>query len=85
MNQSNDQNDLSDAKIASMNKRALVVFSIIAGYFLLTEHLAHVIQALPYLLIIVCVGMHFFMHRGHGHGTGDSKYSENRKDFQGKR
>ena len=85
MKNSNDRNDLSDAKIASMNKIALIVFSIIAGYFLLTEHLAHVKQALPYLLVFVCIGMHFFMHKGHRHGAGDSKNSEIKQDSQGKR
>lgn len=39
---------------------------LIIGYFLLTEHRAHVIQFLPYLLLLACPLMHFFMHRGHG-------------------
>lgn len=43
-------------------------FLLIAGYFLLTEHLAHVITALPYLLLAACPLMHFFHHGGHGHG-----------------
>ncbi len=38
-------------------------------YFLLTEHRAHFIYALPYLILLLCPVMHFFMHRGHGgHG-----------------
>lgn len=44
------------------------------GYFLLTEHLAHVIQALPWLLILACPLMHIFMHHGHGgHDHRDEK------------
>jgi hypothetical protein len=46
----------------------LVAFFAIAGYFLWTEHQAHVIQYLPWILILACVGMHFFMHGGHGSG-----------------
>jgi hypothetical protein len=52
----------------------LVVIGGIAGYFLLTEHLAHVVGALPYLLLLACPLMHVFMHRGHGshHHQGQS-------------
>lgn len=47
----------------------LIVIGAVAGYFLLTEHLAHVVGALPYLLILACPLMHLFMHGGHGgHG-----------------
>ena len=47
----------------------LVVIGAIAGYFLLTEHLAHVVGALPYLFLLACPLMHVFMHGGHGgHG-----------------
>ena len=48
---------------------ALLVLAGVAGYFLLTEHRAHVFGALPYLLLLACPLMHVFMHRGHGgHG-----------------
>ncbi len=49
---------------------ALAVFLIAAGYFLIAEHRAHVIQWLPWVLILGCVFMHLFMHGGHGHGGG---------------
>ena len=40
----------------------------VASYFLLTEHLAHTLGALPYLLLAACPLMHLFMHHGHaGH------------------
>ncbi len=45
----------------------LIVLGGVAAYFLLTEHLAHVIGALPYLLLLACPLMHIFMHGGHGH------------------
>ena len=51
----------------------LLVFGAAAAYFLLTEHLAHVISALPLLLLAVCPLMHMFMHHGHGgHGNHPS-------------
>lgn len=45
----------------------LLVFGGIAAYFLLTEHLAHVVGALPLLILLACPLMHVFMHHGHGH------------------
>ena len=44
----------------------LLVLGAIATYFLLSEHRAHFIGALPFLLLLACPLMHFFMHRGHG-------------------
>ena len=48
----------------------LIVIGAVAGYFLLTEHLAHVAGALPFLLLLACPLMHVFMHHGHGHHQG---------------
>jgi hypothetical protein len=46
-----------------------IVIGAAAGYFLITEHLAHVVGFLPYLLLLACPLMHLFMHGGHGgHG-----------------
>ena len=48
-------------------------FLLIAGFYLLTEHTAHVFGALPFLLLAACPLMHLFMHHGHrghrGHGS----------------
>lgn len=41
-------------------------FVVIAGFFLLSEHQAHLLGALPYLLLAACPLMHLFMHHGHG-------------------
>jgi hypothetical protein len=47
----------------------LIGFALIAGYFLLTEHRAHVFQ---YLLVLACPLLHFFHgHGGHGGHSGD--------------
>jgi hypothetical protein len=49
--------------------------ALIAGYFLLTEHRAHVVQYLPFVLILACPLLHLFHgHGGHaGHGGHDEK------------
>jgi hypothetical protein len=43
----------------------LVVFLAIAGFYLYSEHRAHLFGALPYLLLLLCPLMHLFMHHGH--------------------
>ncbi len=43
-------------------------FLVVAGFYLVTEHTAHVFGALPYLLLLSCPLMHLFMHHGHGGG-----------------
>jgi hypothetical protein len=48
----------------------LLVFAAIALFFLLTEHRAHTLGALPYLLLAASPFLHIFMHRGHRHGHG---------------
>lgn len=58
----------------SLLNRGSIVFAgfvLIAGYFLWTEHSAHIQLALPYLpylLLLLCPLLHIFMHGGHGHG-----------------
>jgi hypothetical protein len=49
----------------------LIGFLAVGGYFLLTEHRAHAIAYLPYLLLLACPLMHLFHHHGgHHHGSG---------------
>jgi hypothetical protein len=44
-------------------------FLLIGGFYLVTEHTAHLFGVLPYLLILACPLMHLFHHHGHGgHG-----------------
>ena len=49
-----------------------LVLAAVAGWFLWTEHRAHLLGALPWLVLLACPLMHVFMHRGHhgGHHTG---------------
>ena len=58
---------------------ALCVFLAIAGFFLWTEHQAHLLGALPWLLLAACPLLHLFMHRGgHGGHHGPEKGGEGR-------
>ena len=52
---------------------ALIGFLVVAGFFLWTEHRAHVLLAAsywPWLLILACPLLHLFMHGGHGQHGG---------------
>lgn len=42
-----------------------VVLAAVAAWFLWAEHGAHLLGALPYVLLLACPVMHLFMHRGH--------------------
>ena len=46
---------------------ALLVAVAVGGFYLVTEHTAHLFGVLPYLFLLACPLMHVFMHRGHGH------------------
>ncbi len=51
----------------------LLVFGAAATYFLLSEHRAHFLGALPFLILLACPLMHVFMHHGHSrHGAHDA-------------
>ena len=43
----------------------LVIIGGVAVFFLFTQHRAHFLGALPFLLILACPLMHLFMHHGH--------------------
>jgi hypothetical protein len=46
---------------------AVCALLAVAGLSLLLDHRDHALQYLPYLLVLACPLMHFFMP-GHGHG-----------------
>ena len=47
---------------------------------LVLEHRAHLLGVLPYLLLLACLVMHFFMHGGHG--GHDSAHRDEHQDNQ---
>ena len=47
---------------------------LIVGFLLWTEHLAHALGYLPFLLILACPLMHMFMHGGHGGHGGHAQH-----------
>jgi hypothetical protein len=53
----------------------LLGFLAIAGFFLLTEHKAHVLGVLPFLLLLACPLLHLF-HGHHGRHGRESKAAE---------
>ena len=50
----------------------LVGFLAIALFFLLSEHRAHFLGTLPYLLVLACPLLHFLGHAGHGRSSDHS-------------
>jgi len=67
-------------RMKSRTNIALVVFLVIATFFLIAEHRAHLsawFPYWPYLLVLACPLMHLFMHGGHGHGGHQSSEASN--------
>jgi hypothetical protein len=62
-------------KGASRGTWVLIAFLAIAAYFLLTEHRAHFLAWLPFVLLLACPLLHLLHgHGGHGsHGSHDAK------------
>jgi hypothetical protein len=49
----------------------LIGFLTIAVFYLITEHRAHLLGWLPWVLLLACPLLHVFMHGGHGQ-SGDA-------------
>lgn len=52
---------------------ALLGFVAIAGFFLFTEHRAHALGALPFVLVALCPLLHLFGHGGHRHSGKEDR------------
>lgn len=58
---------------------AAIFFFAAGAYFLLTEHTAHVVPYLPWLILLACPLMHIFHHGGHKHGSQSQNDDHNGK------
>ncbi len=59
-------------------------FLVIALFFLWQEHRAHLLGALPWVLLLICPFLHRFMHRGEGHeGVDHAKHGGARPSGHG--
>lgn len=80
VNEHHHQHDNENTlKTIIRSKWVLIGFLIVAAYFLYTEHRAHVVAFLPYLLFLACPLMHFFMHGKHG-GHSGHQHGQRQKD-----
>lgn len=60
----------------------LIMLALIAAFYLLREHWAHVVGNWAYLLLLLCPLMHIFGHRSHGghrHGRENHIDDENHR------
>ena len=69
----------SDGLFRSRSGIVLIGFAIVAAFYLWTEHSAHLLGILPFLLFLACPLMHLFMHGGHG---GHGGYGAHHNDGQ---
>lgn len=50
------------------------VFLGFIAYLLITEHWAHIVPYLPWLILLACPLLHIFMHGGHNHGSDQGSH-----------
>ena len=75
----NSKNSGTKSWWRNRNRIAFILFIVVAGYFLWTEHRAHITPYLTWILLGACLLLHGFMHGGHGHGGhGDSDETESK-------
>lgn len=60
----------------SRSSIALLVFGAVASFYLLTEHTAHALGVLPYLVLLACPLMHLFHHGHHHHHDEGGRSSQ---------
>ena len=71
-----DRNERDDGAWRARAKLAFGGFLLVAAFFLLAEHRAHVLPYLPWLILLACPLMHVFMHGKHGSHGGHRQGSE---------
>lgn len=69
---------------STVSKLVFWGFILVGGFFLITEHRAHLFGILPFLLLAACPLMHLFHHHGgHGHGGHDEDQRDRETDDRG--
>ena len=66
--------------LRSASGLAWIGFAAIAAFYLLTEHRAHVLGALPFAIFLLCPLLHMFHHGRHG---GDRSHNPERGERPG--
>ncbi len=59
---------------------ACLVLSVVALFYLLSEHREHFFNAAPYLIFLLCPAMHLFMHHGHHHDSNRNQPDSNKEN-----
>jgi hypothetical protein len=68
---SDEQGSHREERLPSRAKWVLAGFLAVAAFFLVTEHRAHLLGWLPWLILLACPLMHLFHgHGGHGSHEG---------------
>lgn len=62
--------------LRSTSGQIFLIFLVIAAFYLITEHTAHVFGLLPFALLLLCPLLMLFMHGGHGDHAGHSPQSQ---------
>jgi hypothetical protein len=80
-----DSSPHSGSSIRFWNTRTawlvVVALAAVAPYLWLT-HRAHILQVLPLMLpLLICVGMHLFMHRRHASHGGHRDHGNVRREL----
>jgi hypothetical protein len=61
--------------LRSRSGLVLLGFLAVAGFYLVTEHTAHLLGILPYAIFLACPLMMLFMHGGHGGHMGHGDHT----------
>ncbi len=73
-----NDNEFKQAQWLQLTSRQIfLIFLVIAGFYLITEHTAHIFGALAYGLLLLCPLLHLFMHGDHaGHSPQSQRKSQ---------
>ena len=78
MEQLTTEQSRTSGRLRLGSRLVLLAFLAISGFFLITEHAAHLFGVLPYLLVLLCPLLHL-LHGDHGGGHGRHDYTEGEK------